>query len=103
MKATPTRLQVEEIAEWPPSRKEVKEEVERAVAGAFEEFLESALTGDAGRETGITSCATGPLVTEDVLDKLRTEAQPIPDAEDSTPRVAAILQREETAIDFDTP
>ena len=81
----------------------MKEEIERAVAGAFAEFLESALTGDAGKTTGITSHATGPLVTEDVLDKLRTEAEPIPDAEDSTPTVAAKFRREETAIDFDTP
>jgi len=101
MKATPNHLQIEEIAGWPPSRKEVKEEIERALARAFEEFLESSLTGDAGKTTGITSHATGPLVTEDFLDKLRTETEPIPDAQNTTPKTAARLRRTATAIDFE--
>jgi len=101
MRATQTRLQVEEIAGWPPSRKEVKEEIERAFAGAFEEFLNSKLSGDAGKTTGITSRATGPLVTEDFLDKLRTETGPIQDAQNATPKTAARLRRTATAIDFE--
>lgn len=92
---------MEEIEGWPPSRKEVKEEIERALAGAFEEFLNSKLTGDAGRDTGITSHATGPLVTEDFLEKLRTETGPIPDAQNTTPKISARLLRTATAIDFE--
>jgi hypothetical protein len=101
MKATPTPTRIKDTAEWPPSRKEARKEIEQAFAGAFRKFLESALTGDAGRETGVTSRATGPLVTEDFLDKLQAEAYPIPHPENSTPRVAAKFRRSGTAIDFD--
>jgi len=79
----------------------VKEEIERALAGAFAEFLESKLTGDAGKTTGMTSHATGSLVTENFLNKLQTEAEPIPDAQNTTPKTSARLRRTATAIDFE--